>query len=254
MVIKDWCIGCGQCANQCPYGAIQMYDTGVVPEVTHGWRFQLARAVTGPDWHWPDDHQDRTWATGCSPFHNDRDFQAELKRTDPGLPSCDGPDDPMIYFRLEFQVAAEVLRRNDGYRLEMSTTASELVTWVNGRKVELSRSDRARDGRWEFESHLAPKDLHRHRNLLAVQVIASAGTGDLILGARIDEVRRPEVTADLGEEIVQKLVTEHAVVCDLCSELSTGPACLSACPHDAALRIDVPARVLSAGLASEKRG
>src|SRR5262249_29959423 len=25
MVIENWCIGCGQCAKQCPYGSIQMH-------------------------------------------------------------------------------------------------------------------------------------------------------------------------------------------------------------------------------------
>lgn len=33
-------------------------------------------------------------------------------------------------------------------------------------------------------------------------------------------------------------VTDRAVVCDQCSELPTGPACVYACPHDAALRVN----------------
>jgi Fe-S-cluster-containing hydrogenase component 2 len=33
-----------------------------------------------------------------------------------------------------------------------------------------------------------------------------------------------------------RAVTKRAVVCDLCSSLSTGPACVYACPHDAARR------------------
>lgn len=26
MLIEDWCIGCGVCANQCPYNSIQMHS------------------------------------------------------------------------------------------------------------------------------------------------------------------------------------------------------------------------------------
>ena len=33
-------------------------------------------------------------------------------------------------------------------------------------------------------------------------------------------------------------VTERAAVCDQCSDLPTGPACVYACPHDAAVRVD----------------
>src|SRR5581483_319590 len=39
IVIEDWCIGCEMCARQCPYGAIQMHDTGVIREESYGWRY-----------------------------------------------------------------------------------------------------------------------------------------------------------------------------------------------------------------------
>jgi Fe-S-cluster-containing hydrogenase component 2 len=26
VIIEDWCIGCGQCANNCPYGNITMHE------------------------------------------------------------------------------------------------------------------------------------------------------------------------------------------------------------------------------------
>jgi Fe-S-cluster-containing hydrogenase component 2 len=61
--------------------------------------------------------------------------------------------------------------------------------------------------------------------------------------ARLDEVRRPDVPADvdehIAEEITEKLVTERAVVCDLCSaQFGQVPACVTACPHDAAMRVN----------------
>ena len=39
IVIEDWCIGCQRCALYCPYGAIQMHDTGLVPRSAFGWRY-----------------------------------------------------------------------------------------------------------------------------------------------------------------------------------------------------------------------
>jgi CRP-like cAMP-binding protein len=42
-----------------------------------------------------------------------------------------------------------------------------------------------------------------------------------------------------AEGTVEKQVTQLAVVCDLCSSLAGGqPACVSQCPHDAAIRVD----------------
>ena len=61
--------------------------------------------------------------------------------------------------------------------------------------------------------------------------------GGAFLRVRLDEVRQPTVLG--GEEVTQKQVTERAVVCDLCStQPGRVPACVNACPHDAAMRID----------------
>jgi Fe-S-cluster-containing hydrogenase component 2 len=66
--------------------------------------------------------------------------------------------------------------------------------------------------------------------------------GETLLSLRLDEVRKPtipqKIAEELSEEITEKLVTEKAVVCDLCGALPQGPACVTACPHDAALRVN----------------
>ena len=38
VVIEDWCIGCGLCAENCPYGNINMVDiaTGAAPRAPEG--------------------------------------------------------------------------------------------------------------------------------------------------------------------------------------------------------------------------
>lgn len=43
-------------------------------------------------------------------------------------------------------------------------------------------------------------------------------------------------------------VTERAIVCDQCSSLPTGPACVYACPHDAAQRVNAREFLHAAGL------
>ena len=48
-----------------------------------------------------------------------------------------------------------------------------------------------------------------------------------------------QARAALGAESEIKLITEQAVVCDLCSSLpSQSPSCVYACPHDAAMRVN----------------
>jgi Fe-S-cluster-containing hydrogenase component 2 len=74
-------------------------------------------------------------------------------------------------------------------------------------------------------------------------VAPTAKSADVLLQVRLDEVVRPQLPADVDEvtaaEVSQKLVTERAVVCDLCSSLPRQqPACVQACPHDAALRVN----------------
>ena len=72
-----------------------------------------------------------------------------------------------------------------------------------------------------------------------MQVAPDFQSSEVFLKVRLDEVRKPTVASDVAEEVTQKLVTNRAVVCDLCStQLGQVPACVNACPHDAAMRID----------------
>lgn len=66
------------------------------------------------------------------------------------------------------------------------------------------------------------------------------------------EHERAKRVAETGEVVE---VTERAVVCDQCSALPTGPACVYACPHDAAARVNARQFLHSSGLAaSEESG
>jgi Fe-S-cluster-containing hydrogenase component 2 len=64
-----------------------------------------------------------------------------------------------------------------------------------------------------------------------------------ILLTRLDPV--PEagslsmIAAGEGTHLEMELVTEKAIVCDLCSgRASQKPACVAQCPHDAAMRVN----------------
>jgi Fe-S-cluster-containing hydrogenase component 2 len=63
--------------------------------------------------------------------------------------------------------------------------------------------------------------------------------GAELLAVRLDEVHTPRVTLGLVGELSEKQVTQRAAVCDLCStQWGRRPACVVACPHDAAIRVD----------------
>jgi CRP-like cAMP-binding protein len=248
IVIEDWCIGCNLCSDNCPYGSIQMHDIGVLPEKALGWRFLPAVAMKGEAWLQPG-FQDAAWPIGETPFYLDRETRDVLTYARPKGTPADGP----ILFRHEFHVPAGKVRPESQWRIELTSLSPTVRVWINGH--ELTSDDKPkRDGRREYS--LPPKAkadappppaitqlLRGGRNVLAVRTAPTAKSTDILLKVRVDEVRRPqlppeeEVKADV--EITQKLVTERAVVCDLCSTLGRKkPACVEACPHDAAIRVD----------------
>jgi Fe-S-cluster-containing hydrogenase component 2 len=246
IVIESWCIGCGLCATNCPYGSIQMHDLGLVSEAARDWRFAPAAAAAGDTWLRPG-FKDAGWAVGAAPFYLDRQTREELAARQPRGTPASAP----IIFRREFELPSGRLRPDSRFRIELTSLSPSVRLWLNGR--ELTADDKPkRDGRREYSvppraaegGAVAVTDLlRRGRNVLAVQVAPTARAADVLLKVRLDEVRRPDLPPEVGEEaaaeVTQKVVTEQAVVCDLCSSLSRQkPACVQACPHDAALRVD----------------
>lgn len=235
MVIEDWCIGCQLCAKNCPYGSIQMHDLGLIAEDSHGWSYQAASAVQGEAWTSPG-FKCWGWPAGRTPFWWDDDLREELalSAAAPGA----------ICFRRAFTLDAELADRKDGsFKLVIQTGAAEVKVagagksarvagfvgvWLNGQAIA---PEQWRQEREAFVFEIAGDDramLHAGENVLAVRATPVAGQRAVLLQAAVDEVRPNGAVIPL-----------KAVVCDQCSaQPGAGPACVQACPHDAAMRVD----------------
>lgn len=248
--IEDWCIGCGLCAGNCPYGSILMHDIGILPYGSRGWRLMPAVAVPGDDWFKPA-YSDSKWDLGDAPFRYDRLFRGQLKALTPGAETM-VERDRAVYFRLEFKLGSHLVKPDSQFKLEMTTTDAAAGVWVNGVAIQ---PEKPRAGKREYQvppkpaaakagagpaPAAEPAQLFRAgRNVIAVKVTPGQDPAAMLMDLRLDAIQRPAGAADAGEEVTQKLVTEKAVVCDLCSDsFGQVPACVNACPHDAAMRVD----------------
>jgi CRP-like cAMP-binding protein len=259
--IEDWCIGCGLCANNCPYGSIQMHDIGIIPAASRGWRFCSAVMVKDAKWYLPS-YRDGRWSVGDAPFYYDRQFHDQLTAgIAPDIRATMGVRDRAVYLRFEFRLAAYLLRPDSQFKLELTSTDAAAALWVNGYELQPEKAKAGKRDYWlppkssppaappvsaaagtpaaAAKAASPPQFLRAGRNVLAVRATPIPSSTDILLGLRLDAIHKPEGLKDLAEEVTEKLVTERAVVCDLCSSsLGQVPACVNACPHDAAMRVD----------------
>ena len=249
IVIEHWCIGCGLCAEQCPYGSIQMHDIGLISAGARGWRWSPV-TVEGTDWT-ASRLADQNWRIGQAPFGVDWLSQ-------PGLPSYiaepGSPRPAAIGFRYEFNLTSALLKN----RLELTLWAPEgegpaaPALWVNGQAIEMGKGQRERKSEYQYPARWTrtceltaggeTPQLKSGRNILAVRVpvpTEEEKTRKVLFDLRLDMLLHPDLPAGADVEYSQKTPTLRAVVCDLCSDLpGQRPACVSACPHDAAMRVD----------------
>jgi Fe-S-cluster-containing hydrogenase component 2 len=233
ILIEDWCIGCRQCARQCPYGSIQMHDVGLVPEGAAGWHYLPESAVADAGWHRPG-YRDGRWQTGRAPFRYNEPFRDTL-------PAAAAPGQAVL-FRREFRLGREALRSGSHFQVTVVSTKDALPNvsvWLNGqalteggRVVRGGLEDPPNYHSREFPLPEEANPLRAGVNVLAVKITPPGNGTDICFDARLDE----EKPAARGA--FQKVVALRAVVCDLCSQLPGGPACVRACPHEAAERVN----------------
>jgi CRP-like cAMP-binding protein/Fe-S-cluster-containing hydrogenase component 2 len=233
ILIRDWCIGCGMCANQCPYDSIQMHDLGLLPQRAMGWEVTPLSATS----RWPPTGA-LSAALVSSPFAWDLALQAQLARRN--LQSG-ATLETAVGFRYEFHVASEDRRGDARHELILVTQGASAAVWLNGQALELTCEEKQRRGenqKLTYGCLLDSTHLRRGRNLLAVRVEPPVAAGDVVLDVRIAPAAG-QMQLGPGQAAAEvRQVAEQAVVCDLCSALPTGPACVTMCPHDAALRVD----------------
>jgi Fe-S-cluster-containing hydrogenase component 2 len=232
IVIEDWCIGCGLCARNCPYGSIQMHDLGLVPSEARDWHFLPAETVQSGPWNKPG-YRDTHWLSAKAPFFADPDLYAQLANWLRPVPEG---EEQAVCFRREFQLSREMAQHAKEYKLEITSTDESASVWVNG--IEIQTKERAKRGVRPFLVAQEAGVLQVGRNVVAVRVKVQPGKEGPLFDMRLDEVRVPVLPAGSGD-FTEKSYGQLAVVCDLCSsQYGQRPACVTACPHDAAMRVD----------------
>ena len=131
---------------------------------------------------------------------------------------------------------------------------------MNGKPVQLRRHAKMlkkSEDEWNLEATLAaehsgpaPGDsagrrresvaglLRPGRNVLALSLLPTNSVTDVLLESGLYEIPPPKVPQGVSGAFAGALVIRQAVVCDLCSGQAGGPACVKACPHEAAFRFD----------------
>jgi Fe-S-cluster-containing hydrogenase component 2 len=228
--IREWCIGCGLCANQCPYESIQMHDSAMLPSGAPGWWWTDDSIVeANGNWNQPS-YSETKWQVASTPFSWGLAMLLALPPNSATIhASLHGR---RLYFRARFQNIQFRRGSADRHRLLIISQGTEIEAHMNGQRLDLIR-DAAPKKRFHYVCDLDGDRIRHGENVLAISVITPEEFGATALDARLDAL------APASEEVEEKLVTERAVVCDQCSSLSGGRhACVYACPHEAAFRLD----------------
>ena len=248
IIIEDWCIGCSLCERQCPYDSIQMHDVGWIMEQSIDWEYCVKSCASND---WQIGGKQGQWVKSISPFSWTIDLQHDLVSMNPDRWTRGDPElVESVFFRSQFSIPMQETLMAEVGRLTIVCESATPTVWLNGVQLELSQDSRQAK-RGIFEGMIDSCDLvSRKRNWIGVAVDISSDSesrviadGSTLMSLRLDPVQAAGVityaTTDGVVLPVVEVPTERAVVCDMCSELhGNGPACVSQCPHEAAMRVN----------------
>jgi hypothetical protein len=204
-----------------------MHDIALVPTGAPGWCWSQNGVPGANDWSKPS-FSERQWRIGTTPFLWDVDFQLDSLH---GSKSTSDAAAHRVLFRHRFDRRMKISSTRR-HRLLITSQSPSVEAYLNGKRIELTQ-DAAQKKRGLFAAVFEDNALTKTENVLAVAVAPPKDFGAVVLDARIDTLASESLTVE------EKLVTERAVVCDQCSSLSGDRhACVYACPHEAALRIN----------------
>ncbi len=228
MVIEDWCIGCGLCVNNCPYGSIQMHDQGIIPEGLGDW-----------NWVTKTDLGVEITAKMRTPLVNGLEFGLQKERSISLL-----PHKGTITLERQFEVESGVLTQASLFRVSLTCPNAPSAVWINGNSLLMDPNWGYKQGRREYVVKKGEKVIRSGMNRIVATVEGTGKDREVLFDLRMDVVYEADLPQGLKVapeetmEVSEKLIRQIAVVCDLCSgQWGQHPACINACPHDAAIRI-----------------
>jgi hypothetical protein len=195
-------------------------------------------AVGSSDW-WQVKANVRHWPRVDAPFRWSPELAAllaERSRLGTQWQTADRLLEP-ICLRYEF-VADSRWQQRLGFVLECETKAGQVEVWLNGQPCTLERG----------VARVDAASIRTGKNCLALRLSPTEKASSFSYEAPLLRVwlgALPEVgglTRQFVEDLQSvnfKLQAARAVVCDLCSHLpGQQPACVTECPHAAAMRVD----------------
>jgi hypothetical protein len=212
-----------------------MHSLGLIPENAMGWRYAPAAALPAEAaWQAPG-HDDGDWLAGSAPFPNDALLQKRLAEQVRRHGPAEAKHEGQVRFRYAFELDRRDYKPGTAFKMTVTSSDNAAKVWLNGRELKAEKR-----GQYALvlEKQPPPGGLRPGRNVLAV---SAKGTGDgkgKLLDVVLCEEHVPPGAEKAAEQLTERVVVRKAVVCDLCSSLAGGPRCVSACPHDAAFRLD----------------
>jgi Fe-S-cluster-containing hydrogenase component 2 len=216
IIIEDWCIGCRKCAENCPYGNIEMHLLPVKAgdEIYKQQEpVRLATAAFDP----PDEFDLSSLPPGLS-------YEPSGKMLCYADVSGTSGDDELLAYSddKQYRAAIEKIFERRQTRVKLPVIPSDFKPARSIEGVVKAKKGNRND----------PDNAMLFRGVVDRNVI------DDYIAASNDTTYRNAVEVAQRESHGLIAVMSKAAVCDMCESVDQDPNCVYACPHDAAFRVD----------------